>query len=317
MVSKALVLRAPGELCLDEITMPDGVRRARMRASGICGTDKHAITGSLRLATPMVLGHENVGEIDGKRYTWATILPCNRCAACLRGMPNVCERDRLFGLTIPDTGGWSEYTPVPDDTVLFEVPNSLDDETAVLVETMASTKALRQVDLAGKDVLIIGSGPIGLLSAVHARAVNARTIAITGHRVQAERIGAVIDEFYEKNLPVEHLATAPDVVLDAGGNEESLGYCIDAVKPRGVILESGCMVKGVRCDVSSLVKKELRLYTQLGYEPVDFAWAIDLVVRHAAVLNRVITHRFALEQFADAVDVLRRGAHGKVMFVPC
>lgn len=291
---------------------------AKMIYSGVCGTDKHAIRGQLDMKFPVILGHENVAEIDGARFTWPTIIPCGRCGNCKIGMENVCDRNMLFGITTRDpmTGGWSEYAYIPEDAVLFRVPDSLDDDVAVLIETMASTKALNQVDVGGKYLLIIGSGPIGLLSAIHAKSKGAATVAMTGHNEQAVLARKNIDVFYDKGTPVSEMEGNFDIVMDAGGSRRSLEYSVDAVAPRGTVIESGCMTKDMMFDVSRLVKKELKMVTSLGYVPKDFGWATDLVVENQDALRKVITHKFKLDEHKKALETMFGVPHGKIMFSP-
>ncbi len=313
---RALELNKNRQLQIVEKKLSTSKPYAKMIYCGICGTDKHAISGSLKLNLPQVLGHENVGIVNGKRVTWPTILPCKKCKNCKQGMENICEKNQLFGITTkkPMAGGLAEYTPLPPNIILFEVPEEIDDDVAVLIETMASTKALNRVELKNKKILIIGSGPIGMLSAIHAKCKGAKTIGITGHVEQVNLIKEVIDEFYEKNIPVEKIKSEYDIVLDAGGNVGSLEYSVEAVKPRGTIIESGCMIKDFNFDISKIVQKELTLITQLGYVPEDFKWAIELVKKNHSILKKVITHKFKLDEHDKAVEVLLNKKHGKVMF---
>jgi len=312
----ALVLEKPFSLSLKRLKIPKKLKIAKMIYSGVCGTDKHAIKGETDIKLPVVLGHENAAEVEGKRVTWPTIIPCGKCRNCRIGMENVCERNLLFGLTTTDpfAGGWGEYTPIPKDTILYDVPDSLDDDVAVLIETMASTKSLNQVDVKDKNILIIGSGPIGLLSAVHAKYKDASLIAIIGHKEQAMLIGKIIDEFYEKDTPEEELRNSYDIVMDAGGNPGSLEYSIRAAKPRSVILEGACMPKCFNFDISKLIKKELKLFTQLGYVPNDFIWATKMVEENQNILRKVITHKFKLNEYEKAIDTILNVHHGKIMF---
>ncbi len=313
---KALELSKYGSLKLVERELSTDKSYAKMLYSGVCGTDKHALQGKLKLNPPIVLGHENVGIVGGKRVTWPTILPCGKCSNCREGMENVCKENQLFGITTKDpmAGGFAEYTPLPRNIQLFEIPDEIDDDVAVLIETMASTKALRRLNLKGKKILIIGSGPIGMLSAIHAKSMGAKTVGITGYKKQVDLIREIIDEFYEKNIPTEKIKSEYDIVMDAGGNVGSLDYSVRAVKPRGIVIESGCMTKDFLFDVSKLVKKELTMITQLGYVPKDFEWAIEMVRKNKDILKKVITHKFKLSEYKKALKVLENEKHGKVLF---
>jgi threonine dehydrogenase-like Zn-dependent dehydrogenase len=314
---RALRLRKDG-VNLESVTYSGPLPLAKMRCSGVCGTDKHAIRGDYALVEGRVLGHENVALLGDRRVTWPAIMPCRECPRCKIGRENLCLEDQVFGLKCDEilAGGWAEFAPIPPGAVLLEVPQSLDDELAVLIETMASTKSLRKVDVAGARILIIGSGPIGMLSAIHARYLGARWVGITGYRPQADRIGDVIDEFYERELSLENFAEKYNIVMDAGGSTTSLEFSVDAVQPGGTVLESGCMVDKLSFNIARIVRKEITVITSLGYVPADFAWATEVVQANVRHLRNVITHSFRLEEAGDAVRLMMKSPHGKIVFFP-
>ena len=317
MEYNALFLEKPFELQLRVLKSPSTKRLAKMHRSGVCGTDKHMIKGEIKFKGPLILGHENVASIDEQRVTWPAIMPCKKCKYCLMGMMNVCEKNRIFGLTRtkPPSGGWAEYTNMPKGAILFKVPDSIDDDSAVLIESMASTKILKEAPLKGKSLLIIGSGTIGLLSAIHAKSKGAGQITIIGHKEQARLIGGVVDRFFEKGTKADELAEGFDFVMDAGGNKSSFEFAAACVKPKGTVLESGCMVDSLEVNIAGIIKKEVKIATQLGYVPKDFEWAIKLVDENKKIVRKIITHRFKLSDYQRAVDVMLKKNHGKILFV--
>ncbi|MCL5092369.1 MAG: zinc-binding dehydrogenase [Candidatus Marsarchaeota archaeon] len=315
----ALFADEDSHLTLKAINFKNGTNMAKILRSGVCGTDKHVIMGDIKdVKLPRVLGHENVGEIDGKRYVWPAIMPCGTCLACREGRYNLCEKNQVFGLTTEDlsVGGWAEYTPIPKDTVLYEVPDSVGDDEAVLIETVASTKPLHNVDVKGKNVLIIGSGAIGLVGAVHAKAGGASSITMVGHKEQAQVLGKIIDAFYEKNTSIETVGNQYDIVYDAGGDPTSCSYSINAVKSFGTVLESACMPHSFSVDLNTLIAKEAKLHTQYGYVPDDFKWAIDLVEQNLTDFKKVITNKFRLSEYDKALATILNKRYGKIMFSP-
>ncbi|MCL5786955.1 MAG: zinc-binding dehydrogenase [Candidatus Marsarchaeota archaeon] len=316
---KALFTDGLGELTLKSIDYENNTKMAKILRAGVCGTDKHVITGGIKdIKLPRVLGHENVGEIDGKRYVWPAIMPCGTCLACKERRYNLCEKNQVFGLTAEDVemGGWAEYTQISKDIVLYPVPDSIGDDEAVLIETVASTKPLQHADVEGKNILIIGSGAIGLVGAVHAKAIGASSITMVGHKEQAQILGKIIDSFYEKNTPIEVVGNRYDIVYDAGGDPTSCSYSINAVKPFGTVLESSCMPHAFNVDLNTLISKEAKLHTQYGYVPNDFKWAIDLVEQNLAEFKKVITHKFHLDEYDKALDTILNKRYGKIIFSP-
>jgi threonine dehydrogenase-like Zn-dependent dehydrogenase len=314
---KALFTSGNRDLELKTVEIPNDKQFAKMLRSGICGTDKHVIKGEIKdVILPRVLGHENVGEIDGVRYVWPAIIPCNNCENCKAGRQNLCVENQVFGLTVrnPLAGGWAEYIPLPEGTVLYKVPDSVSDEAAVLIETIASTKPIHFIGVKGKDILIVGSGPIGLVGAIHAKILGANSITMVGHKEQASLIGKTIDKFFEKNTPPEIIGEKFDIVYDAGGDSISCSYCMQLVKPFGVILESACMPHSFVVDIDPLIRKEAKLFTQYGYVPSDFVWATKLLEENQEEFSRVISHIFRLDEYQKALDVILNKRHGKVIF---
>ncbi len=316
---KAVYADKDGHLVPRVITPRQEIKIAKILRSGVCGTDKHVIKGDIKeVLLPRVLGHENVAEIDGKRYVWPAIMPCGTCATCKVGRYNLCEKNQVFGLTPEDTsmGGWAEYTPISKDMRLYAVPDAIGDDEAVLIETAASTKPLQYTNIKGKNVLIVGSGAIGLVGAVHARIAGASSITMVGHREQARILGKTIDEFYEKDTPIDTIGERFEIVYDAGGDPASCSYSIGAVKPFGTVLESACMPHSFNVDLNVLISKEAKLHTQYGYVPDDFKWAIDLVERNTTAFKRIITNRFRLDDLDKALDTILNKRYGKIMFLP-
>ncbi|MDE1865117.1 MAG: zinc-binding dehydrogenase [Candidatus Micrarchaeota archaeon] len=312
----ALVVEGKGKVRLKSVR-GSGERHVRMLFCGVCGTDKHIIKGDIKSVTlPRVLGHECVGEADGKRYVWPAIIPCNVCNNCRSGRYNVCSQNQVFGLTTRNNyaGGWAMRSPLPKGTILFELPDGLASQSAVLVETVASTKPLHNLNLEGKELLIVGSGAIGLVGAIHAKTRNPAKITMIGHKSQAALLGGLIDEFHEKGSKDGALLDRFDVVYDAGGSPESYADAVKYVKPSGLVLESACMPEDFNVDLSGLMAKEARLSTQLGYKPEDFRWAMKLALENQKRLKKLISHRFVLEDHGKALDTMLNRRYGKIIF---
>src|ERR1700721_2441381 len=122
---------------------------------------------------PAVFGHEVVGDIaavgkrvdarwrQGMRVIAANSAPCFRCYHCRRGQENLCE-DLLF-----NNGAYAEYMRIPGRIVvenMLEVPPSVDDGSAALVEPLACVlRGIHEMEVrTGDTAVVIGCGPIGL-----------------------------------------------------------------------------------------------------------------------------------------------------------
>src|SRR3990172_6589323 len=155
----------------------------RVRACGICGSDLHFYHGALPAMRGIPLGHEFAGEIaalgedvqgfsEGQRVVVEPLRTCRECAYCRTGQYQLCAKRVLLGTFAP--GGLAEYVTVPAYPP-HPLPDDLDFDLGALVEPLAvAVHGLHLVDLtAGERVLVMGSGSIGVLAVLAARAFPA------------------------------------------------------------------------------------------------------------------------------------------------
>ena len=206
----------------------------RTLLAGVCGSDTHAAQGRHPfVALPYHPGHEVVGVIaevgqgvdavsPGQRVTVKPDLPCWECKQCRAGRQNLCENLRFFGCGY-DQGGMADYFTI-DARRLHAVPDELGDRAAALIEPLATpVRAVRLAgDLAGRAVVILGAGTIGLLLLRVALAHRARRIVVTDVRAdkreRAFALGAsaVVDAAAEDAVARvrAELGESADVVFD-------------------------------------------------------------------------------------------------------
>jgi threonine dehydrogenase-like Zn-dependent dehydrogenase len=195
-----------------------GWLRVRPSLSGICGSDTSSLTGHTSLyldpltSYPFVPGHEVVGVVegDGARVVVEPALGCRvrgiepECARCAEGRPGLCENVTEGSLPVGlqtgycagTGGGWGEVL-VAHPSQLHEVPATLPDEAAVLVEPFACCvhAALRGAASPDEVVVVQGAGTIGLLTVAAVRLFTPpkRLVVVAKHpfqREQARRLGA-------------------------------------------------------------------------------------------------------------------------------
>lgn len=188
-----------------------GAVLVKMLMAGVCGTDVHTWlghTGGKILNFPVILGHENVGEIvemggevkdwhgtplkEGERITWPTTIGtyCYQCFNCtVAGIPNKCLRRKTYGAGITSEqpphflGGWAEYCYLYPRTSLFRLPDKLPVEALVASGCAAPTMvhAAEKADIhVGDTVVVQGSGPVGLFGLVVARESGAGRVIVVG-----------------------------------------------------------------------------------------------------------------------------------------
>ena len=275
---KALVWHGGRELTLEELADPepaDGEVVLDVTLAGICGSDLHPFKGHAGpRRPPLVLGHEVVGTVEGLagRYAVLPLVVCGECPACLRGEENLCERRALLGLNRP--GVFADRTAVPR-SALHEVPDSVDDSAATLAEPLAvCVGALRRFGLGeGDSLLVIGCGPIGLLSVAHAVAAGVRVTAVEplpARRALATRLGA--SEVLASIADVR--PGAADVAIDAVGAEPVWRAAIGGVRSGGTVVLLGLGQDEGAVPVTDLVRRGVSVSGHFAYTRQDFADAL-------------------------------------------
>lgn len=337
-------------LALGEVPEPGlpaaGWVRVFPRMAGICGSDLSAIGGHASLyldaltSYPFVPGHEIVGDTeDGARVVVEPALgcavrgvdpPCRQCAA---GHPGLCENltegvidiGLQTGYCCSTGGGWGEVV-VTHPSQLYEVPASLPDEAAVLVEPFACCvhAALRGAATKDDVVLVFGAGTIGLLTIAAVRLFTPprRLIAIAKHPHQrdlARALGAdqVIppSEAYQRvrfatasrrldaiDRPV--LLGGADVTFECVGRAESLNDTVRLTRSLGRVVAVG-MPGEEKVDWAPIWQRELTVMGAYAYgveADGERTFAKALAAAPELRLERLTGPLFGLGEYRDAIE---------------
>ena len=213
---RAAVLHGIHDLRVEERATPQpgpGQVLLRIRRAGICGTDVHYFQegrfGDFAMTAPFILGHEVTGEVVaagdgvqqpavGQRVVVNPARQCGHCDYCRAGRGNLCRRVLMLGSAStkpPTNGAFCQYLAINAEQC-FPIGPEIDDTIAAMMEPFAvALHATRRAgSVAGKQVLVTGGGPIGLLAVIVARAYGATTVALSdpveGRRQIALQIGA-------------------------------------------------------------------------------------------------------------------------------
>jgi len=301
-----------------------------------------------------VVGDVEGGALDGKRAVLEPVLGCEargiepRCPGCAAGRKGSCERI-AFGHLRPglqtgycrDTGGGWSTGFVAHESQLHEVPAEFSDEAAVMVEPAACAvhAALAAEISGGESLVVLGAGTLGLcvIAALRALCLPGTLVAVAKHQAQrdlARELGAdqvVRPGEYKRAARrlsgslalesgdggIERLTGGVDVVIDCVGSSDSLGQCLDIVRPGGRVILVG-MPGVVRVDLAPLWQREITIRGAYAYGCEDrpdgprssFEIAMQLV--REARLERLVSARYPLESYEDAVahaaSAGRRGA---------
>ena len=311
---KALRLHGPGDLRLGDEPEPtpgEGELLLRVRAVGLCGSDRHwFVEGSIGdavLSRPLVLGHEFAATIEsgpraGERVAVDPADPCRRCSVCLSDRPHLCPELRFAGHGATD-GALRTLLAWPERLV-HPLPDSLSDAEGALLEPLGV--ALHALDLghvrAGAAAGVFGCGPLGLLLVQLLRMVGALVLADEPlpHRLEAaKQLGA-------SRPPGEGV----DVAFEVAGEDEALARAIDEVRPGGRVVVVG-IPEGDRTSftASTARRKGLTIALCRRMRSTDLPRAARLAETGRVELAPLVSARFALSEWQQAFGDLveRRG----------
>ena len=333
---KAMVLRAPSNLALEEVARPEtppGHVLVRITNSGLCGTDLKIYTGAIPATYPLIMGHEMTGELvagspppgvhTGDRVIIDPVLACGTCFHCRIGQANLCPAGGLIGRET--NGGFTEYAAVTASQV-FKLPDSIDSRTAPLIQVATTCLHAQRMTspFEGQSVAVIGLGVSGQLHVQLAKARGAATvIGISRSAFKndlAKQLGA--------DLTIEAGPTAvqkvldatdgrgPDVVIECTGVMAALAGAIRMVRLGGRIILFGIMsVREGALPFYDLYFKELTLINTRAATSEDFPLMIALVARGAVRLEPLITHHMALDQLKTALEMVEEDTDRRLKII--
>jgi L-iditol 2-dehydrogenase len=314
------------------------------RAVGICGTDIEVFEGSLvyfrtGLARyPIVPGHEWVGEVlhtgsevttfkPGDQVVGECPIGCGHCSRCRAGAYHLCAQRTEVGILNRD-GAMATRLVYPAKAA-HRLDDRIDPRAGALIEpTAVALNGARRGDVDQKTVLVVGAGPIGLLSAQCARAEGASRTILADTR--DDRL-----EFAHRHLGLEaHIQAAPDprdtleairatydedaidVVILCAGGASATALALQAVRPGGTVVMLGLAGKPtVAADLDSVVVRDLSLRGVLS-SPGMWPDAIELVASGAVRLDPLISAAYALEDAREALENLTAPGAMKVLIEP-
>lgn len=347
---RAAVYQGPGSIRVEDVPRPEpGPRDVLLRvlAVGICGSDLHMyrrgqygarrgrIMGHEFCAEAVEVGSEVAGVAIGERYTGFSIRYCGECFWCRAGKPRMCPQlfDNYSGYGKP--GAMAEYVLIEDARVgenLFPIPTDIDDEVGAMAEPLGTAlyALLRVKPNEGDTVLVIGAGMIGNLVVQALKARHDVKVVVTEpsgrRRDLAARCGAdaVIDAGRKDLLAAVQAEVGigeyffgeggmADIVIDAAAAPPTFNQALEFVRSLGTVALVGSPETGAMARVGLIGEKDIRVIGVIG-SVIPFG----LEVLEAGVVRTepLISHRFSLEEAAEAFRVAADPESMKVMMVP-
>ncbi len=289
-----------------------------VRSVGVCGSDihyfEHGRIGPYVVDAPVILGHEASGVVValgadvtglsvGTRVALEPGVPCGACVECRAGRYNLCP-DVVFYATPPVDGAFAEFVTIHEDFA-HPVPDSISDDAAALLEPLSvGVWACRKAEVAlGMSVLIAGAGPVGIMTALVARASGASRIVLSD--VNVDRLSKASDLGFDavdaRKWNAADTVDA-DVFVDCSGNPAAIDAGIRAVKPAGKVILVGMAADGmVPLPIDVIQGRELWVTGTFRYANT-YPTAIDLVASGAVNLDELVSKTFTLDEVEAALN---------------
>lgn len=309
---------------------------------GICGSDvhyyEHGRIGRYVVKEPIILGHELAGEVVevgkqvsniavGDRVAVEPGVTCGQCDYCKSGRYNLCP-DVVFLATPPVNGAWAEYIVMPSD-YLFKLPDSMSYEEGAMLEPLSvGFHAMMRGKVQPFDrVLITSLGPIGLLAGQAAKLFGVSEIYGTDlvpfRRQLAMEMGftAALDPVKENvGQRLNELTNGFGVtlVVESSGNARAMADTIKWVRRGGRIVFVGLPAdSAIPMDMGQFIDGEIDAYGVFRYANT-YPAAIQALQHSSLDIEKIVTHRFALTDTQEALEVARKEKDTsiKVMIYP-
>jgi L-iditol 2-dehydrogenase len=295
----------------------------QVTAVGTCGSDvhyyEHGRIGDFVVEKPIVLGHEPSGVVVGRgseatkhaigqRVSIEPGVPCLRCEQCRLGRYNLCPA-MVFFATPPVDGAFCEYVTLHEEFA-YAVPDSMSDEAAALIEPLSvGVWSSRKARIApGSRVLITGAGPIGLVALQAAKAFGATEVVVTDVRQHRLAVASELGATATVDVSAEPLAGVdfePDVLIECSGFAPAIGEAIRKVGRAGRVVLVGMGGDEIPLPLGHVQTRELEVTGTFRYANT-WPTAIALAAAREVDLDRLVTHRFGLDQVEDALTVAQR-----------
>jgi 2-desacetyl-2-hydroxyethyl bacteriochlorophyllide A dehydrogenase len=332
---RAVVVDAPNEVAYREVPEPTvgaGDVLVRSREAGLCRTDIEMMTGVFTdprwVRFPLIPGHEWAGTVVdigagvesvrvGDRVVCEGFIVCYRCRRCRSGETQWCERIEALGFTRP--GGYAELVAVPE-RIVHRLPEHVSFDAGVLVEP--TSVVLRGLEKArpepGEAVGVIGVGTLGALAIALLALYSPSRIVAFGVRDEelelAQRLGATDILLAGDGTPE---AEALDLVVETAGAPVAVELATQLCRPGGRAVLLGIAGEGRTLTLPSdlLVGKDMALIGSIAYPASTWSRVVALLADGVLDLDPVVTHRFPISEFEDAVRLMddRRGIVAKIV----
>mmetsp|Transcript_28732 Transcript_28732/g.89347 ORF Transcript_28732/g.89347 Transcript_28732/m.89347 type:complete len:400 (-) Transcript_28732:20-1219(-) len=308
----------------------------KVNRTAICGTDMHIYHwdewAQRTIPHGMTVGHEFAGTIVelgegvqgfkvGDRVSGEGHLVCGHCRNCRAGIRHLCRS--TVGVGVNRQGAFAEFLCIPAGNA-FPLPEKVSDEVASLLDPFGNaTHTTLSFNLVGEDVLITGAGPIGIMGAALAKHVGAKNVVISDvndYRLELARKMGVTRAVNVQKESLQDVAFGElgmkegfDVGLEMSGNNRAFQDMLRLMNHGGKVALLGIPSCDTQIDWNNIIFKGLTIKGIYGREMYETWYKMTSVLTSGLDLEPIITHRFKVDKFEEAFEVMASGASGKVI----
>ena len=321
------VMEKPHCITFREIPIPavqDNQVLVKIKRIGVCGSDIHVFHGEHPYVSyPLTQGHEVSGQIVqlgqnvsnfrvGQRVTIEPQIYCGCCYPCTHGKYNLCESLKVIGFQAPGTA--SEYFAV-DASKVTVLSDTLTYEEGAMIEPLSvAVHACKQAgDVKGKNIAVLGAGPIGILVMQALKAFNAGKVLITDISDYRLNLALQCGADFICNTKSQDFAGCmekcfgkdkADIIYDCAGNDITMNQAIQNARKGSMIVLVAVYVGQAHVDLAKLNDSELDLNTSMMYRHEDYLDAIKITEQKKVKLKPLMSKHFAFKEYQKAYEYI-------------
>jgi threonine 3-dehydrogenase len=314
---------------------PDDVL-IKVKICAICGTDVHIYNwdswAQNRIHPPLLYGHEFAGEVikTGKNVEHIKVgdyvsaeghIFCDHCYQCNRNMRHICSDLKILGV---DTAGiFAEFAKVPAQNVWKNDPDLPLEHASIQDPLGNAVHTVFAADTTGRNVVILGCGPIGLFATAVCKKIGAAQIFCTEAKYEyraniAKKVGA--DEVFFGKSDVNTAimdatdGVGADVVLEYTGSPAAVNQGLQLLRAGGAMVLLGVFSREFCTDLTdNVVFKYATIQGITGRLIWDTWYRMKGLFKAGLNVDPIITHKFKFKEFFEAMEIMRSGNSGKVV----
>lgn len=318
----------------------DGLK-LKVNSCALCGSDIRIFnTGNERITYPAIIGHEVSGTVvesfsknfkAGDKVSIGADIPCGKCKSCKSNKPNLCKKNLAIGYQLQ--GGFSEYMLLSKDLINYgpikKLPQDMSLEIGCLGEPLAcAINGIEKLNIKGRGgkMIIFGAGPIGIMLGMLAKKYyhvdQVDYVELTEYKIEFLKKLEFVDKIYSPEFlesKLNNFKESYDFVITACSAISTHSLGISLLSNGGAINFFGGLPKPsspIPIVTNDIHYRELTLTGSHGSTPIQHARAVNLISENSLFFEKLITHRYKLDDIQDAFSLASKGEGIKIIIKP-